>query len=107
MLCRQELVHRRVEQPHRDRVRRHFLEELYEVVTLKWHQPFERDFAVFLVVGEDHVDDDWQAFNRIEHALGPAQADTHRTVLAGRPGRIRCICIRHDFQVRRLVSPTQ
>ena len=72
LLGRQELVHRRVQQAHGHRVRRHHREQVDEVGALNRQQPVQRILAFLGRVGEDHVDDDRQALGCIEHAFRAA-----------------------------------
>ena len=98
---------RRVEQADDDREGRHDLEQGLEVLLLQGQQTVERFLALFLGVGNDHVDDDRQARRVIEHALGAGQADADGAVLE-RPTRIdRGVGVGHDLDPGDLVGPAQ
>jgi len=100
-------VDRRVEQADDDREGRHDLEQGLEVLLLQGQQTVERFLALFLGVGNDHVDDDRQARRVIEHALGAGQADADGAVLE-RPTRIdRGVGVGHDLDPGDLVGPAQ
>ena len=78
----------RVEQPDRHRQPGHRLEDALEVALLERQQPVERGTTCRLVVRQDHLLDDGEAFLAEEHVLGPAEADPLRAELA-RPDRVR------------------
>ena len=78
----QELVQRRVEQPHGDGQAVHRVEDADEVGFLLRAQLLERGVFVGFVVGEDHALHDRQPVAE-EHVLGAAQADALGAELAG------------------------
>ena len=95
---RQEFVHRRIEQAHRDGQSLHRLEDALEVGALYRQQAIQRGLALFLRFGQDHFLHDGQAVGAVEHAFGAAQADTHRAEFAC-AGRIAgCVGIRHHLE---------
>jgi hypothetical protein len=89
----QELVDRRIEQPDGDRMRRHDLEQVMEVLTLQGQQPVERLLTRLGRIGDDHLDDDRQPLDVVEHALGTRQTDADRAIAARAPRVVRGVGI--------------
>ena len=106
-LAGQEFVDRRIQQAHRDRARRHHLEQVLEIAALYRQQVVQCGYAVLGIVGEDHLHHHGQPLGGVEHAFGTAQADTHRAVVAGLLRRLRRVGIGHDLQHRYLIRPFQ
>ena len=77
---------------------RHYPEYTFKIFALDREQFVQRFPAVLWCVGHDHFHHNWQAFGAIEHALSPAEADTHCTELQGAICVIRSIGIGHDFE---------
>ena len=84
---RQELVQRRIEQPHGDGQPGHDLEQLLEIGALHRQDLGERGAAPGGVFGEDHLAHGEDALGVEEHVLGAAQADALGAELA----RLTCI----------------
>ena len=73
--ARQELVQRRIEQPHRDRPPLHGREDRRIVAGLEVDETGQRLGAVVLVLGEDQAAQRHHALVREEHVLGAGQPD--------------------------------
>ena len=80
---REELVERRIEQPHGDGQPVHRFEDLLEVGLLHDAQLLERGHFFLRRVGEDHAAHDRQPVLAEEHVLGPAEADAFGAELTG------------------------
>ena len=74
-LVRQELVQRRVEQPHRHRQPAHRPEDADEVLALEREQDVVRRLLLRLGLGEDHLPHGSDPLLAEEHVLGAAEAD--------------------------------
>ena len=94
-VVRQELVQRRVEQPHRDRQPVHRLEDPEEVLTLQRQQRRQCLLALLVAVGEDQPLDVLAAVTE-EHVLGAAQPDALGTEPAGPLGVLRGVGVGPD-----------
>ena len=106
-LAGQEFVHRRIEQADSHRARRHGAEDAGEILALDRQQLVEGALAVGRCFGDDHLDDDGQALDGVEHALGAAQADAHCTETHGALGIGRRVGIGQHIQAGRLVGPAE
>ena len=62
---------------------------------------------VFLVVRENHVDNDRQAITGVEHALRAAQTDAHRAVFQRLLRRVGRVGVGHDLEISRVVRPAK
>ena len=104
---RQELVHRRIEQPHRHRQPLHGLEDAFEVGSLDWQQAIERRSTFFGRLGQNHFLHDGQTIRAVEHAFGTAQADAHGAKVTRALCVFRRVGVAHHLEPRHLVSPGQ
>ena len=102
---RQELVERRVEQADGDRQAIHRLENADEVALLHRTNLVERDLALRIVVGEDHLAHDRQASLAHEHVLSTAEADALGTETAGAGGVLRRIGVGTHAQAADVIGP--
>ena len=75
VVVRQEFVQRRIEEANRRREALERLEDADEILALIRQELGERGFAVFGVVGEDHLAHGVDAVAFEEHVLGAAEAD--------------------------------
>ena len=82
-LIGQELVQRRIEQPHRDRQAAHRREDADEVAALQRQQGVIGGLLLFGALREDHLSHRQHAFLTEEHVLGAAQADPLGAAIAG------------------------
>ena len=73
---RNELVQRRIEQSHRNRIALHNLEQTFEVAALHREQLGQSHATAGLIVGQNHLANGLDTVALEEHVLGTAQADT-------------------------------
>ena len=99
-------MQRRIEQPDRHGQPCHRLEDALEVALLERQQPVERRAPAGLAVGEDHLLHDRQAIAE-EHVLGPAEADSLRTELAGARCVFRVVGVRAHLEPALGVGPAE
>ena len=81
-LVRQELVQRRVQEPHRHRKTAHGAEDADEVLALEREQDVVRGLLLGLGLREDHLLHGLDALRAQEHVLGAAQTDALGAALA-------------------------
>ena len=103
----QELVHGRVKQPYRDRVRRDDAEHFLEILALHRQQLVQGGLALLQGAGHDHLDHHRQPLAGVEHALRAAQADAPGAVLDGHPGHLGGVAVGHDLEPGLFVGPAE
>jgi hypothetical protein len=102
----QELVERRVEQPHVDRQPVHDLEQLGEVLELLLLELDERGRLGLVVLGEDDALDQRQPVPE-ELVLGAAQPDAGRAVRTGPAAVVGGVGVGADADLPAIVGPLQ
>ena len=99
---RQELVERRIEQPHRDGQPVHRAEDPLEVPALHRQQLRERDLARRRIRREDHLAHGQDPPRLEEHVLRPAEADALGAEAPGDLGVLRRVGVGPDRSLRTL-----
>ena len=103
-MSREELVQRRVEQAHGDRLPVHRLEDADEVVALEAASSCSAACSSLIVLGEDEPLHQRQAVAE-EHVLGTAQADALGAEVAGHLRVVREVGVGAHAEGPELVGP--
>jgi hypothetical protein len=85
----------------------HGLEDAGEVGALDRQQLVQGHLPVGGGFGDDHLDDDGQALDGVEHALGAAKADAHGAQLQGALGILRRVGIGHHLEAGDFIGPAE